>query len=202
MIDSGIEFLIMKTLILAVTSILALCSAVAAQGSPSGSRPVKPAAGQTSSLKDDSTRPEVEPALGRFRLNIKFARARASQPTGPEGSKVWAYRWEYPEATLLLKFFKVASGTFPNDQAERLAVATKLLDGTIRDDIKGEKVSEKDIRIGSDTGREARLLIKGNPAVTRSLIRDDIWYLTLAIPKKAGNDGLIDRVLASFEFVK
>jgi hypothetical protein len=136
-------------------------------------------------------------------MNARFARAKFSKPAFT-GADVFVYRWDYyPEATVMLKFFQTPVGTFPKAEPERLRLLAKLLDSTIKTDLTtAEKQSEKDIRVDGEIGREASLLIKGQPAIVRSWSREDIWYLMLVVPKRDDAQPLIEQLFNSFKFEK
>lgn len=155
-------------------------------------------------LKDELSTSEVEPRLGKFRMNARFIRARFSTPTGPDGASVRMYVWDYyPEATVLLKFFQVPAGTFPKTEPELQRVMNNLLDGSVKTDLKSaELLSAKDIKVDGEIGREARVIYKGRPTTVRGWSRDDIWYLMLAISKKDDAQPVIEKLFSSFQFVR
>ncbi len=156
-----------------------------------------------SSVEDELLTSEVEPRTKRFKMNIRFLRARYSHQDLAKGTiGQQNYEWFYfPEVSFSLSFYRYPFGTFSlKSTAEGKTQAAQLLDADF-ERIKVKKLSEKDISIGKVSGKEYEVLLDATKMRVRTFIDGDFRYVLIAQPKREGASPLIDKLFNSFEFV-
>jgi len=150
-------------------------------------------------LEEELTKSDGEPRKGLFKMNLRFIRAKYSRPTPLAHQYLWQY---FKEADVVVNFSETANGYFsPTSAEERKKKAVELLEATIREK-QAEKLAEKDISIGSELGKEYKLLLNGKITFARTFAHRNIWYLLLAQPKIDKAEALIERMFSSFEFLE
>lgn len=150
-------------------------------------------------LAEELTTAEVEPRLGLFSMNIRFVRANFNKPT----PLAFEYSWNYfREANVLVNFSLAGDSFFSQTSAEqRKQKAIELVVASIREQ-KAEVVSESDITVGTELGKQFNLALNGKTIIVRTFADKNTWYL-LGVELKNGSDvALAEKLLNSFNFSK
>jgi len=150
-------------------------------------------------LEEEVKTKEREPRKGLFEMNIRFERAKYSQSTPLANQYLWEY---FKEADVVVNFSETAGLFFSSTSAEeRKRKSIELVEATITER-KSEKISEKDITVGSELGKQYTLILNGKTTFLRTFADKDTWYLILVQPKVSDTEQLIERLFDSFAFVE
>jgi hypothetical protein len=155
-------------------------------------------------LSDDLQCTETEPHGGRFRMSGRFQRAEYNSNTRPDGLKIEAYAWIYPDALVSVNFVTFPKGTLTGDTAEKRAEqAEKIFDsrpGTPRN----KRLSLASLEIDGRPGKRYELQIGAQKLVVHTVFNDEqsAFYQIVAGARTPGADATIQKVLTSFAFAK
>jgi hypothetical protein len=187
-----------------ILGLLVLCSSSYGQNpTPSPTPAVKELKLTMPRLAEELERSEIEPRSKRFKLNLRFLRAKYSRPVHeiekvPGEQYIWDY---YPEASVLVVTYEFGDNYFSlKSEDERTAQVEKLFDALIKPS-KLTRVSEREITIGSVSGREYQLSSTTRKIAARTFTRGRFWYVIMVFSKTEDATPLIPKLMNSFEFV-
>ncbi|HMU34626.1 MAG TPA: hypothetical protein PKC89_12260 [Pyrinomonadaceae bacterium] len=150
-------------------------------------------------LAEEVKKAELEPRVGLFLMNIRFMRARFSQPT----PLAYQYSWDYfKEAKVLVNFSLAEDGFFSKTSAvDRKQKAIELVEPSIRDQ-NAKVTSATDITVSGELGKQFNLDINGRTVILRTFADKSTWYLLIVELKDGDEMQLAEMLLNSFEFKK
>ena len=156
---------------------------------------------ERSSVTEQLDVPVVEPLSKRFRMNIPFGIA-AYKEASPENALVHQYIWDtFREGFIMLQYSEYPAGTIPTSADVRRqwivdhAVASFEKRGV-------QTVSEKDVKIGTVSGKEYEGIFRGHKATIRVFANGDVYYVLTALPVPENAGPIIEKLFDSFEFIE
>jgi hypothetical protein len=153
------------------------------------------------SLNDELVRPEVEPRLKRYQMNIRFLRGKYSKPAAGDDKITHVYMWDYfTEAVVALQYIEPAAGKVIIGSQDPEQLITKALQSAMRA-ADAEKLSEKAVKIGGVSGKQIEVRAGGKKLVARAFARGNEVFLLIAQLRTDDAAPKVEKLFDSFSFV-
>ena len=155
-------------------------------------------------MRDDLQCTETEPHGGRFRMRGRFQRGEYNSNTRPDGVKIEAFGWIYPDAMVSVNIVTIPKAVLTGESAEKRAEQAEKIFDSRPGSMRNKKLSLTNAEIDGRPGKKYELQIGSQKLVVHTVFNDEqsAFYQLVAGATIAGAEPTIQKAVDSFAFVK